>query len=382
MNAFEFRAPPRIVLQDGASERLGALLADLGARHALIVTDPFLSASGLIDAAVAGLEPAGIAVTVFDAVQADPPEASILAAIEMARTGGVDAVVGLGGGSAMDTAKLAALLAASHQRLEDIYGVDQARGPRLTLVQIPTTAGTGSEATPISIVTTADGQKKGVVSDWLYPDLAILDATLTLGLPPRVTAMTGIDAMVHAVEAYTTRLKKNAVSDALAVWALGLLGQNIRRAVEDGSDLAARRAMLEGSLMAGMAFANAPVAAVHALAYPLGGLFHVPHGLSNALVFAEVAAFNLPEADRLYGELAPVLPDDLTGRRRDGEGFVQAIGALVAQMPMEQRLSQVGVTKTDLDGLAEDAMKVTRLLVNNPREVTLTDARAIYRAVL
>jgi alcohol dehydrogenase class IV len=205
MGSFEFRTPPRIVVQDGASERLGALLTGLGARHALIVTDPFLAASGLIDPAVAGLGSVGIAVTVFDAVQADPPEASILAAIEMARSGGVDAVVGLGGGSAMDTAKLAALLAASDQRLEDIYGVDQAWGPRLTLVQMPTTAGTGSEATPISIVTTADGQKKGVVSDWLYPDLAILDATLTLGLPPRATAMTGIDAMVHAVEAYTTR---------------------------------------------------------------------------------------------------------------------------------------------------------------------------------
>jgi alcohol dehydrogenase class IV len=140
--------------------------------------------------------------------------------------------------------------------------------------------------------------------------------------------------------------------------------------------------MLEGSLMAGMAFANAPVAAVHALAYPLGGLFHVPHGLSNALVFAEVAAFNLSEADRLYGELAPALPDDLTGRRHDGDGFVQAIGALVAQMPMEQRLADVGVTAADLDRLADDAMKVTRLLVNNPREVSLADARAIYGAVL
>lgn len=282
----------------------------------------------------------------------------------------------------MDTAKLAALLAASGQRLDDVYGVDRADGPRLTLVQMPTTAGTGSEATPISIVTTADGQKQGVVSDWLYPDLAILDATLTLGLPPRATAMTGIDAMVHAVEAYTTRLRKNAVSDALAVRALGLLGQNIRRAVEDGSDLVARRAMLEGSLMAGMAFANAPVAAVHALAYPLGGLFHVPHGLSNALVFAQVAGFNLPKVDTLYAELAPVLPEDLTERRHDGEGFVAAIGALVAQMPMEQRLVEVGVEAADLDRLAADAMKVTRLLVNNPREVTLDDARAIYGAVL
>lgn len=382
MGTFEFRTPPRIVAQDGAAGRLGACLAGIGSRHALIVTDPFLASSGLIDEAVASLEPAGVAATVFDAVEADPPEASVRAAVSMARSVAVDAVVGLGGGSAMDTAKLAALLAASGQALEEVYGLDLARGPRLTLVQIPTTAGTGSEATPISIVTTPDGQKKGVVSDWLYPDVAILDATLTLGLPPRATAMTGIDAMVHAVEAYTTRLKKNPVSDALAVKALSLLSGNIRRAVENGSDLAARRAMLEGSLMAGMAFANAPVAAVHALAYPLGGLFHVPHGLSNALVFAEVAGFNLGAADGLYGELAPLLPEDLTERRHDGEGFVTAISSLVSQMPMEQRLSQVGVTASDLDRLAQDAMKVTRLLVNNPREVSTENARAIYAAVL
>jgi len=382
MSSFEFRTPPRIVAQDGAAGRLGDLLAGLGSRHALIVTDPFLAASGLIDEAVASLAPAGVAATIFAAVEADPPEASVRAAVALARSTGVDAVVGLGGGSAMDTAKLTALLAASGQSLDETYGIDEAVGPRLMLVQLPTTAGTGSEATPISIVTTPDGQKKGVVSDWLYADVAILDATLTLGLPSRVTAMTGVDAMVHAVEAYTSRFRKNPVSDALAVRALGLLSANIRRAVEHGSDLGARRAMLEGSLMAGMAFANAPVAAVHALAYPLGGLFHAPHGLSNALVFAEVAAFNLTEANGLYGELAAHLPDNLTERRHDGDGFVAAISALVAGMPMEQRLHQIGVTPDNLDRLADDAMKVTRLLANNPREVTHQDARAIYAAVL
>lgn len=382
MSSMQFRTPGHIVCADGASATLGERMAQLGARHVLVVTDPYLASSGVIDPAVQSLRTSGVALTLFDGVAPDPPEASVKAAVEMARRSGVDAVVGLGGGSAMDTAKLVALLAASGEALETVYGVDQSQGPRLTLVQIPTTSGTGSEATPIAIVTTPDDQKRGVVSDWLYPDLALLDATLTLGLPPRATAMTGIDAMVHAVEAYTTRLKKNAISDALAVRALGLLGANIRRAVEDGSDLAARRAMLEGSLMAGMAFANAPVAAVHALAYPLGGLFHVPHGLSNALVFAEVAAFNLSAADGLYAELTRALPRDLTEDRQDGEGFVAAIRALVGQMPMEQRLSDVGVSPSDLDRLTDDAMKVTRLLVNNPREVTRIDARAIYAAVL
>ena len=382
MASFSFHTTPRLVAEDGASNRLGELLSGLGARHAFIVTDPCLASSGLLDEALASLGPAGVALTLFDQVQPDPPEASVLAATAEARRAGADAVVGLGGGSAMDTAKLVALLAATDQRIEDIYGFNLARGPRLTLVQVPTTAGTGSEVTPISILTTPDDQKKGVVSDLLYPDLAVLDATLTLGLPPRATAMAGVDAMVHAVEAYTTRHRKNPLSDALAVRALAMLSGNIRRVVEDGSDLEARRAMLQGSLLAGMAFANAPVAAVHALAYPLGGLFHVPHGLSNALVFSEVAAFNLSQANTLYGELAALMPDDLTGRRHDGEGFVTAVSSLVSQMPMEQRLSEVGVTQADLDRLATDAMKVTRLLVNNPREVVLEDARAIYAAVL
>ena len=382
MSQFTFQTTPRIRVEDGVSGRLGEELKALGARHAMVVTDAFLARSGLLDAALASLATAGVALTLYDRVEADPPEASVQAAVTEARASGVDAVVGLGGGSAMDTAKLVALLATGDQTLQDVYGVDKAAGRRLPLIQVPTTAGTGSEVTPIAIVTTPTDEKVGVVSGLLYPDLALLDATLTLGLPPRATAMTGVDAMVHAVEAYTTRHRKNPMSDALAVRALSLLAGNIHRVVEDGSDLEARRAMMQGSLLAGMAFANAPVAAVHALAYPLGGLFHVPHGLSNALVFAEVAAFNLSAAAPLYGELAALLPAHLTDGRHDGEGFVQGVAALVRSMPMEQRLSDVGVTQGDLDRLAGDAMKVTRLLGNNPRDVTLQDARDIYAAVL
>lgn len=382
MSQFSFQGPPRILAEDGCSSRLGALLVGLGARRALVVTDPFLASSGLAEAALASLAAAGIEADVFAEVAADPPEAVVEAAAALARERGVEAVVGFGGGSAMDTAKLAALLAASPQPLAAIYGVDLARGPRLPLVQVPTTAGTGSEATPVAIVTTPDGEKKGVVSPLLHADLALLDAPLTVGLPPRATAMTGIDAIVHAVEAYTSRLKKNPLSDALALRALALLSGNLRRAVADGTDLEARRAMLQGALLAGLAFANAPVAAVHALAYPLGGRFHAPHGLSNALVFAEVLAFNLPAAASLYGELAGQLPEDLARGRRDGEGFVAAIAELVAALPFERRLSQIGVAERDLDQLAADALQVQRLLVNNPRQVTLQDARAIYAAVL
>ena len=216
-------------------------------------------------------------------------------------------VVSVGGGSALDTAKLVAYLARSDERLDDIYGVGMAKGQRLPLVLAPTTAGTGSEVTPIAIVTTPTTEKKGVVSPRLLPDWAILDPELTLGLPAPVTAATGIDAMVHAIEAYTSRHKKNPISDQLARQALALLSANIREVCRNGANLEARSQMLLGSMLAGMAFANSPVAAVHALAYPIGAIFHVPHGLSNALVLMGVLRFNLPTAEGLYAELAPIV---------------------------------------------------------------------------
>ena len=236
---------------------------------------------------------------------ADPPSHVVEAAVALGREKQVEAVVSIGGGSALDTAKLVAYLARSDDRLDDIYGVSLAKGQRLPLLLAPTTAGTGSEVTPIAIVTTPTTEKKGVVSPRLLPDWAILDPELTLGLPPHVTAATGIDAMVHAIEAYTSRHKKNPISDQLARQALALLSANIREVCQNGSNLEARGNMLLGSMLAGMAFANAPVAAVHALAYPIGAIFHVPHGLSNALVLMGVLRFNLPEAQALYAESPP-----------------------------------------------------------------------------
>ncbi|MEH6664901.1 MAG: iron-containing alcohol dehydrogenase [Brevundimonas sp.] len=377
MTGFSFETTPRILCEDGAALKLAEFLNGMGVRRPFIVTDAGLVGAGVVQPILDGLDAAGVTAAVFSDVLADPPEASVMAAVAAARAARADGVVGLGGGSSLDTAKLVALLAGTDQALPDIYGIGLARGPRLPLVQVPTTAGTGSEVTNIAIVTTPDDQKKGVVSPLLYPDAAVLDATLTTGLPPRVTAMTGVDAMVHAIEAYTSRHKKNPVSDSLAVAALKLLHANIRRVIADGSDLPARRAMLQGSLLAGMAFANAPVAAVHALAYPIGGIFHAPHGLSNALVLGPVLRFNLPAAAPLYAELAAAI-----GLKPDAAAFVDEIAALTAEMPMEQRLSELGVEVQHLDRLAHDALQVQRLLTNNPREVTLADARALYEEAL
>ncbi len=378
MTGFTFETTPKIVSAPQSSLDLGRHAADAGVSHALIVTDRGLLATGQIIPIEAALNAAGIAATVYADVEADPPEAIIEAAVRAARSAGVDGVIGIGGGSSMDTAKLVALLVRTPQALPDIYGIGLAKGPRLPLIQVPTTAGTGSEVTPISIVTTPAHEKKGVVSPLLLPDIALIDATLTLQLPARVTAMTGIDAMVHAIEAYTTRWKKNPVSDALSIAALKLLFGNIRTVIATPGDIAARSAMLEGSMLAGMAFANAPVGAVHALAYPIGGHFHVPHGLSNALVLLPVMRFNLSAARPLYGELASAV----FGVGRGADDLIEVIDRLVADMPMERRLKDVGVAPSDLDRLAEDAMKVQRLLGNNPREVTLADARALYAEAL
>lgn len=381
---FDFATTPKVIVRPGAMASPGEWLAGLPGRRVFLITDPGLVGAGIVAPVVSALVAAGRDVEVYQEVEADPPEARVLATVEAARAAGAELIVGLGGGSSMDTAKLVALLAATPQPLASIYGIGLARGPRLPLVQIPTTAGTGSEVTPIAIVTTPTLEKKGVVTPLLYPDLAVLDADLTLGLPPAVTAMTGIDAMVHAIEAYTSRLKKNPLADSLAREALRLMYINLPKVLQDGRDRAARSAMLAGSMMAGMAFANAPVAAVHALAYPLGGHFHVPHGLSNALVLAPVLAYNLPAAEALYAELATVVnPGQRFGSLAEAaQWFVNDMARLVASMPFAQRLRDVGVAEGDLDMLATDAMKVERLLVNNPRPMTLAAARGIYASQL
>ena len=384
MRSFTFQTTGSVLCAAGATARIGEIMAERGCRKVAFVTDATIVGLGLADAALASLAAAGIDAWTFADVVADPPEAMVLAAVAAARAEGVDGVVSIGGGSSLDTAKLIAVLAGSGQPIGELYGVGLVRGGRLPLVLAPTTAGTGSEVTPIAIVTTGAAEKKGVVAPQLLPDWAILDAELTVGLPAAVSAATGIDAMVHAIEATTSRLRKNVVSDCLAREALALLGANIRGVCETPGNRDARSDMLLGSMLAGMAFANAPVAAVHALAYPLGGHFHVPHGLSNALVLPHVLAFNMPEAAAAYAELAPIVFPELAGKTpaARADGLVAGLRALAPGLGLPARLSEVGVSHNHLPMLAEDAMKQTRLLVNNPREMTNAAALAIYEAAL
>ncbi|MFT6988419.1 MAG: alcohol dehydrogenase [Paraglaciecola sp.] len=382
MKPFIFSTTKSIISEIGAVKRITEICSTLDISKPLIITDQGIVDIGLMQPLESAFKQAGKEYFCFDQVVADPPEHIVLSAVAFAKEHKVDGIIGFGGGSSLDTAKLVALLANSDEQLSDIYGVDAIRGKRLPLILIPTTAGTGSEVTPIAIVTTGNTTKAGVVSSVLLPDVALLDASLTLGLPPHVTAATGIDAMVHAIEAYTSAIKKNPYSDLLAKQALTLLSNNIVEATFNGSNVEARQAMLLGACLAGQAFANSPVAAVHALAYPLGGHFHIPHGLSNALVLVHVMNFNLSHSADLYAELAPSISDSISldgSNKQIAQALISFIAGLIKQLKLPVSLAEMGIGDSDINTLANDAMLQTRLLVNNPKPVTLEDVKQIYR---
>jgi alcohol dehydrogenase class IV len=382
VQGFEFNTVKRIINGLDSSLALAAELRQLGVTRPLLVTDPGLMSIGLVQPVIQALEAEGFTLEVFDQVREDPPEETVLAATELARSKDVDGLLAVGGGSSMDVAKVVAVLLGGEQQLPDIYGVGQVTGARLPLILVPTTAGTGSEVTPVAVITTGETTKAGVSSAVLLPDVAVLDPGLTLGLPAPVTAMTGVDAMVHAIEAYTSRHKKNALSDMLALQALDLLSRNIRTAVHDGANVEARENMLLGACLAGQAFANAPVAAVHALAYPLGGHYHIPHGLSNSLVLPSVLDFNASEASALYAELTDVVVGKPVSGSDEAKtaALISALVELIDDVQLPATLSAANVKESDLEMLAEDAMLQQRLLVNNPRDVAYEDALSIYRA--
>ncbi|RWR27997.1 iron-containing alcohol dehydrogenase [Sinirhodobacter populi] len=378
---FSFDTPGSLLVEWGGAKRIGELLSGwFEARNLLIVTDKFLHQNGVLDPAKASLEQAGFTVTVFDDVVADPPEAVLLSCVDQAKAAGADIVLGLGGGSSMDIAKLVAVLLVSDQELSQLYGIGKVKGGRVPLVQVPTTAGTGSEVTNITILTTGETTKMGVVSHQLYADRVLLDAELTVGLPAIQTAATGIDAMVHAIEAFTGQHKKNILSDVFAREALRLLSQNLIAACEDGTNRAAREGMLLGANLAGQAFSNSPVGAVHALAYPLGGHYHLPHGLTNALMLGPVLRFNMTGAAELYAELADVVigPSD-EGVQARSANFVNFMQDLMDRSGAPLKLREVKVPEADLPMLARDAMVQQRLLINNPVEVTEADALRLYQ---
>jgi len=381
MTPFTFNTTASIRFGMGLVNELGRIAATALGRRILLVTDHGMVASGLVEKAEIALTNAGLEVMRYSDVVADPPEQVVLKGKEAALAFQATGIVGFGGGSSLDVAKLIAVLAKGEEQLADIYGIGNVKSGRLPLLLVPTTAGTGSEVTPVSIITTGKSEKMGVVSPAILPDIALLDPELTIGLPALTTAATGIDAMVHAIEAYASKnANNNPVSKHLACKAMHLMGAALERAVQDGTNIKARHDMLLGSMLAGQAFANSPVAAVHALAYPLGGHYKVAHGLSNALVLPHVLRFNVVEKPEPYAEIGPYAFADLADME-NGEAaaaLADEMAALSKRCGLPQRLREVGVEKSALPMLARDAMNQTRLLVNNPREVREVDVLAIY----
>ena len=350
-----------------------------------IISDPNLSKIGLYNNLVDHLKSKGIKIKIYDKINEDPSIENLQSALAEATIFLTTGILGFGGGSPMDVAKLTSLLLGSNDNIDEIWGVNKVEGPRLPLVLIPTTAGTGSEVTPISIITMSNKEKKGVSSKVIIPDLAIVDSILTLNLPSKTTASTGIDAMVHAIEAYTSKSKNNnIISKALAEKALKLIGDSIIQAVENGkNDIQARNKMLLGSLMAGISFANSPVAAIHALAYPLGGKYKITHGLSNALILPYVIKFNMKDKEtrNSYLYLSDIIFPKLSNiknKKNKTVAFVNEFIDLSKRFNLPTKIRELGIPKKACKEMSVEAMKQERLLINNPINITGDDAHKIY----
>ena len=386
LNNFTFNTTPGIRFGSGMSKLCAEEVSKKLGPNILFITDKDLMSLKLTEPTLIELRKSSPTLEIFQDVEADPSIKTLLNAIEAGKKINATGVIGFGGGSSMDIAKLTSLILGSNENIDEAWGVSNAKGPRLPLVLVPTTAGTGSEVTPISIITVGEEEKKGVSSSIILPDIAILDPDLTIGLPAHTTAATGIDAMVHAIEGYTSANKNNnPISKMLGIEALKLLAGSIEKAVFDGSDIGARGNMLIGAMLAGKSFANSPVAAVHALAYPIGGTFHVSHGLSNSLVLPYVLRFNSIDSKtaKNYAELAPFIFPEINidqGSQAVCKDFIDQLEVLSKKIGLPQKLREVNIPKDACKKMASDAMKQTRLLVNNPRELTENDALNIYEA--
>jgi alcohol dehydrogenase class IV len=377
-----FRTTRRILFGPGAVEKIGVEAQLLKAKKVLIITDTGVIQAGLLGNIEKSLQAVGLPFVIFDGVEPDPRIEVVEKSVDKAKKEGIDLIIGFGGGSSLDIAKVTSIMITNTGKIDSFFGIDLVPNPGVPLILIPTTAGTGSEVTPIAILSdTKEKLKKGIVSPTLFPEVAILDPKLTIGLPPSVTAFTGMDALTHAIESYYS-INATDLSDLLAFRAMELLSKNLRMAYAHGENLGARSCVLEGSLLAGIAFANAGVGAVHAFAYPLGGEFHLAHGLTNTLMLPYVMRYNILGCPHKFAQMAKAFGERV-------EGISELVGAEIAVRYVEhlsddlrvpRRLRDVGIPEDAIPRLAEAAMKVTRLLANNPRKVTLEDAVAIYKS--
>lgn len=371
--------PARIEFGNGCAPQCAAWLAQRGARRVLLVTST--AVLPVLDGVRAALSAAGVGVVLAAPVDAEPTGELFAGILAQAREAGIDGVLGIGGGSAIDVAKLVAALTDSRQMVAEVYGINRLTGRDLPLVCLPTTAGTGAEVSPNAILLdTAEALKKGVVSPFLVPDAAFIDPLLTMSVPPAVTAATGLDALTHCIEAYANKFA-HPITDVYALQGIRLIARHLLRAVRDGADGEARAAMSLGSLYGGLCLGPVNTAAVHALAYPLGGRYHIAHGVSNALLLPHVMRFNFSAAPERFAEIALAL-----GCPRESSVAAQAEAgvAWLTQFSRDcgvpQTLSTLNIPSTAIPALARAAMQVTRLLQNNLRPLAEGDAIGIYQA--
>jgi alcohol dehydrogenase len=393
-----FHTAHQLIFGRNAVTQLGEAAVRLGVKRAFLVTDPILLRAGVVEPVHAPLSVSGVAVDIFSGGEPEPPLRAARAAVEQARAFRPDAVIGLGGGSNMDLAKIAAVVLKHGGEPRDYVGDDKITGPILPLICLPTTAGTGSEVSAATVLTDTENQiKVGVLSNFLRPRVAVVDPLLTMTCPPKVTADSGIDALTHAIEAYTAvdneqfplahgersvYQGRHPLSDLHAEKAIALIGANLRRAVANGQDEDAREGMALAATLAGMAFSNVGVAAVHALEYPVGGATRCSHGAGNGLLLPYVMRFNLPARRARFAAIARLLGEKVSGmdEAQAAESAVTAVERLRADIGIPNRLRDLGVSKTQLRQFAEKAFGIKRILRVNPRPVTVEDLEQILQA--
>lgn len=367
---------PHIKLGAGVIDEIPDALNEIEAKKVLVVTDQGIIKAGLYDKIEKILRDGGFQVSLCGRVAPDPAISLVKSIAEDAKKDRPDAVIGLGGGSSIDTAKTAAALLNNPGELEEYIGIELLEADCVPMIAVPTTAGTGSEATHITILSDEAAQlKKGLVSVRMMPRYAFLDPSLTLGLPGKVTASTGMDAICHALESFTS-INANDYTESLSLRALKLLTENIETVYNRGTDADAREKMLLGSLLAGIAFANAGVTAVHAFAYPLGGMFHVPHGLANSVMLPTIVKYNAVGNEERFAAVGRAVTGNPEATAGDA---VKKIEDLFDKLELPRNLAAMDIPESAIDKMAEGAIQITRLLNNNPRKITLDDAKAIYR---
>ncbi|MGG2091060.1 iron-containing alcohol dehydrogenase [Priestia aryabhattai] len=375
-----FRTAETLVTGSGSISKIGEEAKKLNAKKVIIITDKVIRQTGLLSKVINPLEEAGLATDIIDDVVPEPPFENLEQMITQIEGKGYDLLVGVGGGSALDIAKVLSIMLTNNEDVRDLVGIEKVKNPGVPTILVPTTSGTGSEVTYNAIFTDIrDKVKKGIVSPYLLPKVAIVDPELTLTVPPAVTAATGMDALVHAVESYTA-IRADELTDGIALQAIKLISRSLRKAVYNGKDLKAREDMAMGSLLAGISLGNAGVGAVHALAYPLGGKFKVPHGVANSLLLPFVMKYNAVADLEKFAEVAKAMGENVDGLslREAADRAVQALAQLSKDVGIPSSLKEVGVTASDISDLAEEASKIDRLLNNNPRWLTVKEIKKIY----